>query len=318
MKNFRFISCLALLMMTLSVFGQAKSYTIMPLPASDWCNKNGYVKEENIQGEQKRIMDYERALQENSDLRNVIAKIKELMAEEGVELIDPVAQIEGLRRRATRNAVTVSSKSGSQLMSSSYDDLMQYAKADIIMEISWEVIKNGPKQSISYRLEGKDSYTNKGVAQAVGIGPESFSASVPVMLEEAVVGKMDNFISQLQRHYDEMMEKGREIAIEISVFDNGSGLSLESEYDGEELLEIIDQWINDNSVKHRYTLNDAGETFMKFEQVRIPLYKENGSPLDARQFVSELRKYLSKAPYNITSKLYLIGLGQANLVLGEK
>jgi len=41
-------------------------------------------------------------------------------------------------------------------------------------------------------------------------------------------------------------------------------------------------------------------------------------PMDTRRFVTELRRYLSKEPFNITSKVLTKGLGRADLVLGEK
>ena len=50
------------------------------------------------------------------------------------------------------------------------------------------------------------------------------------MLEEAVVDKMDAFVSQLQKHFDDLMANGREVALEVRVFDNGSGVNLESEF----------------------------------------------------------------------------------------
>jgi hypothetical protein len=56
---------------------------------------------------------------------------------------------------------------------------------------------------------------------------------------------------------------------------------------------------------------------MNFEQVRIPIVRENGRAMDTRHFVGELRKYL-KEKYDITSKIVTKGLGRADLILGEK
>ena len=307
-----------LLAISLQIFGQAKKPTIMVLPSDVWCTENGFMIDVDNQGRKQKVADYERALQENSDLLNVITKIGELMSEEGMPLKDAASEIRNLNRSQAEDAMTLSSTSSAQLAETPLEKLMSRAKADIVVEVGWKVNTSGPKKSVTYTLRGLDAYTGKQVAAAQGTGAESFSASLPLMLEEAVVGKMDNFISQLQGHFDDMMENGREIIIRVQVFDNGSGLSMESEYGGEELTDIIDQWVNDNSVKHRYNLSDAGETSLRFEQVRIPLYRENGSPMDARQYVTQLRRYLQKAPYNITSKIVTKGLGQANLILGEK
>ena len=70
----------------------------------------------------------------------------------------------------------------------------------------------------------------------------------------------------------------------------------------------------------RFNLSDATENFMKFEQVRIPMMRtdEKGRQraVDTRSFVSDLRKYLNGM--GIPSKLYMRGLGEAWLILGEK
>ena len=138
------------------------------------------------------------------------------------------------------------------------------------------------------------------------------------MVDISTLEKMDGFIAQLQAHFDDLLTNGREVNVNIRVFDNGSGMSLEDEYDGYELIDIIDDWMAQNTVQHRYSLTDATENMMRFEQVRIPLYRENGMPMDTRRFVTELRRYLSKEPFNITSKVLTKGLGRADLVLGEK
>jgi hypothetical protein len=57
---------------------------------------------------------------------------------------------------------------------------------------------------------------------------------------------------------------------------------------------------------------------LDFEQVRIPLYADNGMALDTRRFVNDLRKTLSAVPYNIPCKIETEGLGKVRLILGTK
>lgn len=304
----------------IALFGaaQAKKPTLMVVPAEAWCIQNGYYTEENNQGRLQKLVDYERALQENSTLLNVVTKIGELMAEQGFPLKDMASEVRNVSRASVEDDMTQSATSGTALAETPLERLSRRAKADILLEVAWKTQTMGPKKSVTYTLRGIDSYTSKQVAAAQGTGPQSMSASEELLLEEAVVGKMDNFIAQLQSHFDDMLENGREIIVRVQVFDNGSGLSMESEYGGEELTDVIDKWMNDNTVNHRYSLSDAGENSLMFEQVRIPLYKPNGSSMDTRQFVTQLRRFLAAQPYGITSKIVTKGLGQANLILGEK
>lgn len=290
----------------------------MVIPADVWCTANGYMMEFENQGVTSRIPDYHRAVQEDMDLVNTITKVGELMAERGLPLKDLASSIRSINQANAENEMTVSRTSGSSISETPLDKLLSRAKADILVELSWKINTVGPKNSVTYTLRGIDAYTNKQVAAAQGTGAASFSAEVPVLIEEAVLQHMDNFISQLQAHFDDLLTNGREITFEVRTFDNGSGASLEDEYSGQELTEIIDEWVAQNTVEHRYNLTDATEDMMIFEQVRIPLYRPNGMPMDTRHFANELRKYLKKAPFNLTSKVLTKGLGKAIVVIGEK
>ena len=314
----KYIFLMAALIIPLLMEGQAKKPTIMVVPADVWCSENGYMTTYDNQGDEVSVPDYEKAVQNDMDLVNAITKIGELMAERGLPLKDLASTVRSIRQSSAEDEMTVSRSSGSSLAESPLDKLLNRAKADILVELAWKINTVGPKQSVTYTLRGIDAYTNKQVAAAQGTGVPSFSAEIPVLIEEATLEKMDGFIAQLQAHFDDLLANGREVNVNIRVFDNGSGMSLEDEYDGYELIDIIDDWMAQNTVQHRYSLTDATENMMRFEQVRIPLYRENGMPMDTRRFVTELRRYLSKEPFNITSKVLTKGLGRADLVLGEK
>lgn len=309
---------LVTIFLPLLLSAQAKKPTIMVIPADVWCTANGYMMEFENQGVTSRIPDYHRAVQEDMDLVNTITKVGELMAERGLPLKDLASSIRSINQANAESEMTVSRTSGSSISETPLDKLLSRAKADILVELSWKINTVGPKNSVTYTLRGIDAYTNKQVAAAQGTGAASFSAEVPVLIEEAVLQHMDNFISQLQAHFDDLLTNGREITFEVRTFDNGSGASLEDEYSGQELTEIIDEWVAQNTVEHRYNLTDATEDMMIFEQVRIPLYRPNGMPMDTRHFANELRKYLKKAPFNLTSKVLTKGLGKAIVVIGEK
>ena len=314
----KYIFLMAALIMPLLMEGQAKKPTIMVVPADVWCSENGYMTTYDNQGDEVSVPDYEKAVQNDMDLVNAITKIGELMAERGLPLKDLASTVRSIRQSSAEDEMTVSRSSGSSLAESPLDKLLNRAKADILVELAWKINTVGPKQSVTYTLRGIDAYTNKQVAAAQGTGAPSFSAEIPVLIEEATLEKMDGFIAQLQAHFDDLLANGREVNVNIRVFDNGSGMSLEDEYDGHELIDIIDDWMAQNTVQHRYSLTDATGNMMRFEQVRIPLYRENGMPMDTRRFVTELRRYLGKEPFNITSKVLTKGLGRADLVLGEK
>lgn len=296
---------------------QAKKPTLMVMPSNSWCSEHGFLQKYTNQGVETEVPDYEKALNNDMDLTMVISKIGELFSERGYPLKDLSQTLKGIQRDEAEDEMLVSSTSGSSIAESPIDRLYKRAKADVILEMTWKVNKNGPRQSVSYLLRALDAYTNKQVAASQGTGVPSFSAELQVLLTEAVLENMDRFLIQLQTHFEDLVNNGREVSIGIRVFDNGSDLSFESEYDERELADIIEDWMSSNTVKRCYNLTDATETMMNFEQVRIPLTRTNGRPMDTRNFVSDLRKHL-KEKYDITSKIVTKGLGRADLILGEK
>lgn len=304
-----------LLVTSISLFAQAKKPSIMVVPSDNWCIEQGYFTEYDIQGTVKKYPDYSKALQENSDLGLVISKIGEMMTERGFPLKDLQQTLKSLESQSAEDAM-LTGKDGGSVQESPIDKLKKTAKSDIIMQLTWKVNQVGPKKSITFNLQGLDAYTNKQVAAASGTGDPSFTAETAVLLEEAVLAHIDQFNSQLQMHFDDMFEHGREVALRIKVFDSW-GEDLESEFNDTELSEIIETWVNQNTVEHRFNLSDATENMMVFEQVRIPLFDENENPIDTRKWVRGLRKYL-KSTYEIESKLMMQGLGQAQLVFGSK
>jgi hypothetical protein len=297
-------------------FAQAKKPTIMVVPSDVWCTKNGYMMEFDNQGTKVKIPDYKKALQENADLLLVIAKINGLMADRGFPLKNMESILKSLESASAEDAM-LTSKSGAGVSESPIDKLKKTAKADIVMQMTWTVNQTGPKKSITFILQGLDSYTDKQIASATGTGAPSFSAELPILLEEAVLAHLDNFNASLQKHFDDMFENGREITIKIKKFDSWDG-DLETEFGGKELGAAIEDWLKANTVKGRFSTTDATENMMFFEQVRIPLYDASGSATDARGFCKGLSSHLKGAPYNITNKLMMKGLGQATIVLGEK
>lgn len=270
---------------TLSAFPQAKRPTLMAIPADSWCREHGFMT-----NTEPPHADYARALTSDEDLLPVVAKIGELMAEQGFPLKDL----------------------GQQLRSG--DSLLQHVQADILLEVGWKVNKIGPKQSITYTLRGLDAYTFKQVATASGTGKPSFSVELPVLLQEAVIEQMDAFQEQLIQHFDDLFENGREVRIAMDIASD-AGFTFDSEFDGDPLSDILDDWMAQNAVGGRYSLSGAKERSMLFDQVRIPMVADNGMAMDARRFAIQLRRDLQS--YGLKVRVTSEGLGLATVHLSK-
>ncbi len=312
------IFTIALALVALIANAQIKKPELMVIPSDVWCITNGYYTEVENMGITAKVPNYKQALQENMGLKLAIAKLNDLMAERQFPLQSLEQTIKNLEQRRMEDNLTTS-KAGNEIAESPLDEVARAAKCDIILELSWEMKDFGPKHSLSYILEARDAYTGKSIGAASGTGAPSFSADVDVLLEEAIVANMDNFNNRLLDHFTEMQTIGREIILDIKVFaNNAAGVDLETEYNGEELVDIIENWLQLNTVQGRFSRQYSSENVANFTQVRIPVYDDRGRAIDANGFAKGLAKMLRQEPYSIPCKVLVKGLGRAVIILGEK
>lgn len=297
---------------------QAKKPKLMVVPSDAWCIEKGYVQTYDNMGMTQTIPNYDMALKSSKELNNVISKINILMTEKAFPLQDLGQTIKSVNNIMAEDMLIASSTSGASLAESPIDRLRRVAKADIILEIDWTVNSVGPRNSITYNLKGLDVYSNKQIAGAQGTGSPSLTTEVPLLLEEAILENIDNFAAQLLRHFEDIMANGREVVLDIRVFDNGSGINLETDYDGYELCEIIENWVAEHTVNNVFNKADGTENFIIFDQVRIPAFKSNGMAQDTEGFTRELMRFLRAEPYKLTCKVLNRGLGRCLLIIGEK
>lgn len=300
-----------------SLFGQAKKPTLMILPSDNWCEQRYFMTEFDNQGTKQKVPNYKQALQEDTEIGQVISKIGELMVSRGFPLKDAEQELKTIEIRNEETANTKSKTSGASISESQLDKLLNRTKADILIQIWWKVTKTEQGKMVSFVLEAFDAYTNKQIAASSGNGTPNNTDIVPVLLEKAVLANIDLFNAQLQSHFDDMFKNGREIVVTVKKW-NSWDKNLETEIEGKEIIDYINTWMKDNTVNKRFTMADATENIIRFDQVRIPLYNANDDPIDARQFAIGLQKYLKAAPFNFEVKLMTRGLGEAILVLGEK
>jgi hypothetical protein len=292
-------------------FGQAKKPTIMVVPADRWCKAptNNFMMNFDDQGTQISLPDYKAAVQNSSDLMIVIGKINELMTDRGFPLKDLESTLKSLDKKAAARA-------GKKKKTNPNKELAQVAKADIWMDIWWEVKSQGPKKYVTFQIRGIDAYTDKQVAGAQGSGQPSFQQDPAILLEEAVLSYLDNFNVQLQKHFDDLFANGREVALLVELDESFSEDLNTTTYGGAQLSKLIKKWVTENTVQGRFSQLDADETYMELEQVRIPLYDKNNVALDTQTWAEGLQEYLQSLGLDATVDME--GLGQASITIKDK
>ena len=283
----------------------------MLFPSRAWCHDNGFEKVvTKANGKEVRIQEYDKAFIDNKELGPTIHTIARMMQERGFQLVDLEAQ---LQSQALEEALD--NAGDEDMAQSAYDKLIESAGPDIAMHVNYYTEQVGPRVTLFYDLTAFDAYTNKQVASTglIQYGPV-MSAPLTSLIQSALLSSIDAFNAQLMQHFQEMREKGREISVRINTI-NAWEDGLETEINGRELTEIVEEWMTNNCVAGRNHQKSVSETSMYYDSARIPLYNENGKAVQAKQWLNGLRKYLKTL--GVPCKVKTRGLGQAQLIIGE-
>lgn len=315
---------IAALLLTVCVTGwsQAKKPTIMVVPADAFCERNGFVQQVGAMGETVSSPDYSRAMKENSDIRTLVSAMADFMAKNDF----PIQSLEQeLKRLQTEDAemAMMTGRSGGEIEETPLERLRRNARADIILDLDYEIHRVGPQKQISFNLQAIDAYSSKIISGNTGV---SSAANVPLtsLLEECVLSFKDNFLSGLQHYFDDLFANGREISITFLRYDNCPFyFDDDIEIDGEdyEFGEWVEEWLQDNTVNGRFTTGASSGNRLRYTQVRIPLYSQNRRgrdvAIDADDYVRPLVRELKKQ-LGVTVGASPRGLGDVWITVGDK
>lgn len=294
-----------------SLLAQAVQPSLMVFPSRAWCHQNGFEKVVvKANGKEVRVQEYDKAFIDNKDLGPAVRTIGKMMQDRGFQLVDLETQL------ASQDLESALDNAGDEDIDvSAYDKLLETAGPDIALHINYYTETQGPRVTLFYDLTAFDAYTNKQVASTglISYGPV-MSAPLQTLIQSALLSSIDAFNAQLMQHFMDMQEKGREISVRINTF-SGWEDGLETEVNGRELTEILEEWMTNNCVAGRNHQKTASETSMYYDSARIPLYNENGKAVQAKQWLNGLRKYLKTL--GVPCKVKTRGLGQAQLIIGE-
>lgn len=300
---------------------QAQLPKLMVLPHKTWCDTKGYVDKIERNGKTRTTENYEEAFKDPT-FTNVEMTLKDLFSEPGMEF--PLTSYgEATQEDEDEDALDdayESAQTGSGLQDNSFDALMaKKANApDIYIKVGWSEDKVGLKKVINYYVDAVDSYSSKSVATVTG-NSEPVAGTTPtgIVIKQGIKDKFAEFANKLTNHFQDLQNNGREIKLAIRIVDNGDGNTFNTEFGGKELSMIINDWIADNTVNHRFSMKNSTRNRLSFDQVRIPFKSPNGSQNNAKQWVDGLRQHIA-AVTGIAAENNSRGLGAANLMLGEK
>lgn len=288
---------------------------VMVVPDLIYCKSHGFTQQFNNNGITETIPDYERALSEDPSLHAVLTQIAQLIMEADankkiviVDLIEAINNAKADRAMAAANA-------GDE--SESVDEaIIRNSEADILVKVQFDLVKNGPEYRVSYVLNGTDAYTSRNFAPVSGLGKGSTSANPVVLLREAVFENMAPFTASLLKYYQNMVNNGRMVALEIKTTSTSS-INMNSKVGQYTLREQIEDFLYDNSVDgNGLERVQSGNTFLRYQGVYIPLIstiRGRQRKQGAKDVAQKLVNFLESN--GVTAEYKIRGLGKVNIYI---
>lgn len=319
MKRFAITFC-ALIMTFMTGFAQkADKPELMVIPSEVWFTSNGYITTVNVNGKEKKVLDWERAFTENPDINSVISTIAQMFINRGFTVTNAWEEMKALEEEMAEEMALEADGEGDATMTSVFDQVVNQVRPDIKLAIEWQTNKLGLNKNVTVNIQGIDTYTNKVIAPMLRQGDDMPSGTLlTVMLKQAIEGGFEQLSDNLMTYFEQLSTQGREIRLAIRVTQK-SPVNLNSMINGKRLRVILQEWIRENSINNSGQMTASNSpTRANFVGIRIPLQNKDGVKMDASEWAVEkgLEKYLNslKVPARVDSK----GLGSIVVRIGAE
>lgn len=236
-------------------------------------------------------VDIRSTLDMSNAKRQVIAQISGAFADKGYPPKDFYATFKAVSQKAEF-------ESGNQRNLKS--QIIEASGADIFVEADVSVNGQSDGNSVRVVLKAYEASTAKVLASKIGDSGKFYTTDVGKLGAKAVEKAMDGFLTTMQQQFDDMIVNGKSIVLNIG-FDEMSEFDTKSEVgnSGDELCDVIEDWIADNAYKNYYHVQGVTRTEMIFDEVRIPLKDASGRNYSTRTFLRGIKKLFRELGINI-------------------
>ena len=208
-------------------------------------------------------VDIRKALDVSQEKRQVIAEISGAFADKGFATKDFYANFKSVSQNAAfEESVKTDLKS----------QIIQNSGADIFVEADININKSSEGNSVRVVLKACEASTAKVLASKIGDSGKFYTSDYGKLGAKAVQKAMEGFLTTMQQSFNDMIENGRSIVVNIT-FDEMSDYDTATEVgeDGFELRDVLELWMEENAYKNYYHIQGTTDKKMIFDEVRIPL-----------------------------------------------
>lgn len=251
------------------------------------------AKAQNVSTVQPKIMvmpyvaegvDIRQTIETDPNIRIVLSKIREAFDKRGFTTIDFETK---LKAQSANNALSDNAQTNRRSM------IIQSSGADIYVETEYIYTPSQAGNSVKVLMKACDVSTGGALASKDAFSGQFYTEDVGRLAGAAVEKVADEFLNVIQTKFDDIVENGRSISLDIKI-DESSTHSLHEEMGESELVDQIEDWVADHAYKNNYHIQGSTEVEMIFDEIRIPLKDENGRNYNINQFDREVRQLFRK------------------------
>lgn len=228
--------------------------------------------------------------------RQVIAQISEAFSDYGFLTKDFYANFKSVSQSAVFEDNTLTDLKSQVIQSSG---------ADIFIEADISVSYQNDGNSARVVIKACDASTSKVLASKIGDSGRFYTNDIGKLGAKAVEKAMVGFLTTIQQSFDDIFENGRSIVVNVS-FDEMSEYNTSSEIGGtgDELKDVLEEWMENNSYKNYYHIQGTTEKKMIFDDVRIPLRDPiTGNNYNINKFSRAIAKFFKDCGISVERNL---------------
>ena len=232
------------------------------------------------------VRDYQKYLLADKNNKAIISAIQEQFVANEYPLNDFEQTLKQLATQSATDEADGLAKDAKTL-------LLETASPDIVVELDYNTNfdRKTYNSTLNYVISFIDPYTNKVFAtkSAQDIDGESLTSAFKSSLED----NMDGINGDLRKYFSEILTKGREISLRITVED-GSNVNLHDEsIEGDTYADWVEDYLDTHAVKGSFKMKINTKNELSFI-VRIPTLNEDGTQYSGYQWGRELAKAMRK------------------------
>lgn len=229
-------------------------------------------------------VDMRQALDVSNEKRQVLAKISEAFSDKGFPTKDFYANFKSISMNAAFEDDT---------QNDLRSQIIQNSGADIFVEADINFNQQGDGNSARVVLKAYEASTSKTLASKIGDSGKFYTNDMGKLGAKAVEKAMDGFLATMQQSFNDIMINGRSIVVNVT-FNEMSDYDTTSEVgdSGDELRDLLEEWMEQNSYKNYYHIQGTTAKKMIFDDVRIPLKDpDTGNNYNINKFSRSLSNF---------------------------